>query len=348
MRRPALIGVVVLVAAISIAAGRSENGSSKGTIAFSRGGVLHFMASDGSRLRNARVALDAYPVWSPNGDAIAFASGADRAKSALYVANADGTARRRITPFRWYDCLWVGGWSPNGKTLAYTDNEGGCDGLLTIYLVNANGSATKRLRRGNQHLDPAWSPDGRSLLYTSYWRFPAALFVTDSIGRQRRRIPGTATVPLVGGGRPSRPPAAWSRDGRRIFFLRTGDRGTSLHVVNVDGSRRRVLTPSLEVESFALSPSGTQLAISADTGRHFRAIYVTDSDGRAVRRLTDDTLDATDPQWSPDGNELVFVGRERGTKTETELYVVDAAGGRPKNISRSPDPDLAPAWSPRS
>lgn len=346
MRLAVPLIATLLVAALALLPGQSEARDSQSTIAFSRGGFLHFMAPDGSRVRSAGIALDAFPVWSPDGTAIAFASGQDKAKSALYIAKADGTGRRRLSRFLWLDCLWVGGWSPDGKTLVYTDNEGGCDGSLAIYRVNADGSGTKRLRNGNQHLDPAWSPDGRSILYTSYRRFPAALFVADPTGRQPQRIPGTATI--AHNGRPSRPPSAWSRDGKRVFFLREGARGASVHVVNVDGTRRRNLTPTLEVESFAISPSRTRLAICVNTGRHFRTIYVMNTDGKAVRRLTGDRLDAVDPQWSPDGTEIVFVGRERGTKRETEIYVIDAAGGTARNISRSPGADLAPAWSPRS
>ena len=48
------------------------------------------------------------------------------------------------------------------------------------------------------------------------------------------------------------------------------------------------------------------------------------------------------PSWSPDGARLAFVSRRSG---DEEIYVARADGSRVQRLTRSPGPDLSPAWS---
>ena len=72
-------------------------------------------------------------------------------------------------------------------------------------------------------------------------------------------------------------------------------------------------------------------------------IYVMDSDGKNLRRLTDNRDNDWWPSWSPDGKRIVFVSERDGNR---EIYVMDADGGNPQNLTNDPNEDWYPSWSP--
>ncbi|WP_027862599.1 LpqB family beta-propeller domain-containing protein [Marmoricola sp. URHB0036] len=73
-------------------------------------------------------------------------------------------------------------------------------------------------------------------------------------------------------------------------------------------------------------------------------IYIADSDGTHLRRLTQ-TLDAGSPAWSPDGTQIAFVRANWRGNYERSLWVMDADGSRPRALVTR-GPVGAPTWSP--
>ena len=72
----------------------------------------------------------------------------------VYVMNADGSGKRRLTRNRERDFALA--WSPDGRKIAFHSAH---DGNFEVYVVNADGSGQRRLTR-NAASDggPAWSP----------------------------------------------------------------------------------------------------------------------------------------------------------------------------------------------
>ena len=57
-------------------------------------------------------------------------------------------------------------------------------------------------------------------------------------------------------------------------------------------------------------------------------IYVMDTDGKNLRRLTNNPLDEWEPSWSPDGKRIAFTASEdRVVDQHPQIYVMDADGG---------------------
>ena len=79
-------------------------------------------------------------------------------------------------------------------------------------------------------------------------------------------------------------------------------------------------------------------------------IYVMDADGGNQRRLTNNPNSDWFPSWSPDGKRIAFVsdrdGHFLGNIPTSEIYVMDADGGNPQNLTNDPNDDWFPSWSP--
>ncbi len=108
-------------------------------------------------------ALDYNPVFSPDGQRIAFWSNRENGDMRLYVMNADGSNVTPVTPPypSQHEYSWSVTWSADGAKLAFI---GFLDGGLGMYTVNANGGAiTRIITLDSAPGDPppilAWRPD---------------------------------------------------------------------------------------------------------------------------------------------------------------------------------------------
>ncbi|MCE5280755.1 MAG: S-layer homology domain-containing protein [Deltaproteobacteria bacterium] len=151
-------------------------------IAFSRNGNIWVMrftdgstpqGSDFQQLTTDPKEYATSPAWSPDGKQIAFASQVGDAKGTadyndpnsaeIYLMNADGSNRHKLTDNRAVD----GGpaWSPDGKQIAFSSNR---DGTFQIYVMKADGTDVRPLTSGSaNNIGPAWSPDGKWIAFSS-------------------------------------------------------------------------------------------------------------------------------------------------------------------------------------
>jgi hypothetical protein len=236
--------------------------------------ALYVVHADGSDLRRIG---DCVPVrshdactevaWSPDGSKIAWV-----ASSHLWVVDlATDVLRDLVGPPGCGDCAdALNGpaadiaWSPDGTRVAYTGGTG-----LLIGVVAADGSSTSvlvdRLPRGQLVSEPAWSPDGSSVLFSSRpWHSEDApgLWIEDLVSRRLTQVvTGTAPLRLSGG--------TWSPDGSLIAW-RAGD--LSVWVARPDGSKARPVyrvTSGDDLDVFDgpwFSSDGSALMFQAPTG----------------------------------------------------------------------------------
>jgi Tol biopolymer transport system component len=74
-----------------------------------------------------------------------------------------------------------------------------------------------------------------------------------------------------------------------------------------------------------------------------REIYVIDSDGSNLTRLTDNSADDSDQSWSPDGTQIAYASQQDGN---SEIYKVSADGSNPTRLTDNSSYESSPAWSP--
>ena len=157
---------------------------------------------------------------------------------------------------------------PDGRRIAFAKKiafPGGVGGDFEIFVMNADGSGQRRLTRKAARDDaPAWSPDGRKIVFES--RGTAAGEAAARPGtpsrRERRRRRAADGAHGRGAARNRAPRAAlpaWSPDGRMIAYLGWRDGNYDVFVMNADGSGLTNVTRSRANEgSFAWSPRRTK------------------------------------------------------------------------------------------
>ena len=91
------------------------------------------------------------------------------------------------------------------------------------------------------------------------------------------------------------------------------------------------------------SPDGQRIAFVSERDGN-REIYVMNSDGTDVKRLTDAPAYDNFPKWSPDGRHIVFSSRR--DESEVQIYVMKADGSGINQLTNGPSYADIPAWSP--
>ena len=147
----------------------------------------------------------------------------------------------------------------------------------------------------------------------------------------------------------------------QITFISDRDRNYEIYVMDDDGKNQRNLTnhPDSDVAP-SWSPDGTRIAFMSNRDGHVPKggglpnfeIYVMDADGGNQQNLTNSPSDDRQPAWSPDGKRIAFTSDRDGNVhpihgwPTSEIYVMDADGGNPQNLTNNPNHDFHAAWSP--
>ncbi|MBO8126928.1 MAG: PD40 domain-containing protein [Firmicutes bacterium] len=277
---------------------------------------------------------------SPNRGIIAFASDrqslADRVPDFnLYVKFYDAGAFQEevaiegLVPFGSDSNEDCPAWSPDGRRLAYTStwNAENPELYVADLVIDHNGrdtiySAVVRDYRqltmnGDTEASPAWSPDGRSLVYVSY--SGSADTATESQLKLIDLSTGAQEV-LVDNGRRNEEPA-FRPQGDKIVYCTEGDGFESfweIHLLDLKTGATNRVEPQVSSEFLlgddrdpAFSPDGTKIAFSSSRGHagsyyRYANIWVMDLDGGNAFQVTSGNYADSAPVWSPDGKEIIF------------------------------------------
>ena len=205
-----------------------------------------------------------------------------------------------------------------------------------VYIMDYDGANPRRVTVNRAlNITPSWSPDARSIAYTSYRSGFPDVYISNI-------YQGTMSVPLKGTANNQNWLPAFSPDGSQVAFTTNRDGNSEIYIANRDGSGSRRLTnhPMIDT-SPTWSPTGTQIAFVSDRSG-VPCVYVMGTDGLGLRQISRENSDR--PTWSPAPfNEIAYTAR---TGPGYDIKVLNLAAGETRQLTFGEGSNESPTWAP--
>jgi TolB protein len=226
------------------------------------------------------------PVWSPNGQRVAYVSFEADNKPAIYVHDIATGRRQQLTSFRGLN--GAPAWSPDGQQLAMALSK---DGNPEIYIMNV---LTRQLTRLTNHFaidhEPTWSADGASIYFTSDRGGKPQIYQVHLGSMQQERV-------TFDGDYNARPRV--SPDGKSLVVLNKRPGGTH-HIAaqDIKTGNLRILSETSLDESPTIAPNGAMLMYATRSGGK-GVLAAVSLDARVKVLQPPKQGDVREPAWSP-------------------------------------------------
>lgn len=263
----------------------------------------------------------------------------------LWFFSSRGTAKSslpaaKVLPFTSFPgSEWLGGFSPDGNTIAFAWTGGENSFTADIYVKQVGIEKPLQLTFGpDQDVCPTWLPDGANVAFLRYSNALPAIYTVPAMGGPESKL--LTLSPLV-------PLCNWdlSPDGKYIAWTTQDRKDEPFRIVlaSPETATPRALT-SPGAEKFAdlnnagdfvpvFSPDGHSVAFVRQTSFISADIYIVPVTGGEPRRVTSNNTRIAGLTWTADGREIIFSENPALVEGTGTLWRVAVSGGAPERVA---------------
>lgn len=231
-----------------------------------------------------------YPVYSPQGGSIVYASNQNGGYFDLFLFIFESSQLVRLTEN--IGNVLSPSFSPDGQTVLFANRA--AEGPTSLWTVGLTGRKPSLLYAGpNTIVSADWSPDGDTIAFAMAVDQPNAyeVFLMNPDGTNVRQL--TRGLQGIGGS------LDWSPDGRYLLIYAGPPGDKDIFRIDVEAQTASQLTNGGNNAACSYSPDGQWIAFNSLRNNDQADLFIMRADGSSMRQITDNPEPDWQPQWEP-------------------------------------------------